>query len=1011
MKELFTKLACGLALLLLAPGVAHAQQEGTVTGTVTDGDTGDPLPGASVQIRAINVGAATDTEGNFEFSAPAGEHTVSVSFVGYDEATKTIQVEANETTTVNFTLQPSSAELDEVVVTGYQTQTQEQETGSVSTVGAEELEGVTQQSADQALQGRAAGVRVTNATGQPGGQTQFRIRGSASISSGNQPLYIVDGVQINASDNASLSSSNPLAAIPPSDIESIRILKDASAASIYGAQAANGVVIITTKSGREGDTEVSFNAQLGSVEKIDDYSLMNTSQFLDYRAEAVKNTLGVSRSQGEALARQLYGNSGGISDSLNTGWADQIFQVGLSQNYNVSVRGGDEDTKYYVSARFQQQEGQIIDSQFRQGGLRTNFEQDVTDDIAVEAKVNINSNRYKGTISNGAFINSPFWAAQFIQPNIPLYNEPNNPDSGFNLQPGVVFSYNPVAQEQFNTRESLITNVISNVGVNYQFTDALTGRTFGGVSYEDTQENALDDPRIPSQAPGNATRFTDRTISYNVSQTFSYNNLFADVHSVSGLVGGELKQEDLTDVTANAQNLPSFEFRELSAAANPQTAFSSESGFRQLSVFGNAEYTYDDTYRISGTLRYDGNSRFGEENRWGLFGTVSGLWRLSNESFLEADWVNNLALRASYGVTGNSDIGNFQSRALLGAGPSYNQAPGIAPTGLGNTALTWEENWETNVGLDYSLFDGRLSGALDVYRRDRESQLLNRDIPFDTGFTQFTDNVGTVRSEGVEFSITTVNVRAGDFQWETNFNISTQRTEVLEVLPEDDEVIVGGLTFRQGEPFGQLEYVRYAGVNPANGRPLYLDANGELVYDFTSQDEKLVGNEQPDAFGGFGNTFSYKGLSVNVFFQYDYGRTTLDNNAFFSDIGYWENNKREDMTNYWQEPGDMAPEPRPYGGQVFLGETAWPDGSPQGVFTTRFVEDASYIRLKQVKVTYRLPQSLLQQTGLRNASLFVTGTNLLTFTEYSGIDPELVGTALGDYPQARTFQGGIRVGI
>ena len=1008
MKRLLKRLTWGLFLCLLAPGLALAQ-EGTVEGTVTDAGTGDPLPGATVQIVNTNLGAATDAEGQYTIpSVPAGNQRIQVSFVGYETVTRQIQVQANQTATANFEVAPSTAELDEVVITGYRAERKRVETGSSVSVSAQEIEGVTVRSPDAALQGRAAGVRVTSASGQPGAAVQVNVRGTGSITAGSDPLYIIDGVQVSNNNELSLASGNPLSAISPNDIASIEVLKDASAKSIYGAQAANGVVIITTKGGRRGATEVSFSTQIGSVDRIKTFDVLNAEQYLDYRARALDNTApSIPLEQARQFANQFWG-----PDSIDTNWQDQVFRNGLTQSYNMSLRGGGEKTSFFVSGRFTRDEGQIIDSQLKQGGLRANIDHQVNDKLRFGTKFSATTTRLNGTISDGPFINSPFWSAQFIPATSPVFNIPGDPSSGFNLSPDGTFSFNPVAQEEFNTRESSTNQIIASASMNYSITDNLIARSFAGINHLDSQEEDLDDSRLPANqgVGGSLGVFADRTTNFNISQTFTYSNVFNDVHSVSALAGAEHRQEDQDDFSTRGEGFPNFLFRTLASAANPVNSFSARTEFRQSSFFGDVEYTYNNTYQIKGTLRYDGSSRFGEDNRWGLFGTVGGFYRISNAAFLEdVDALNNLLIRAGWGLTGNSSIGNFASRRLFGSGGEYAGGAGIGPSSLGNNLLTWEENQEINLGLDYSVFGGRLSGSVDAYRSDRQELLLNRDLPNDSGFGGITENIGEVRAQGLEFAVETVNVDAGSFVWRTNFNIAFQSTEVRELLRDDNEIVAGGV-YRVGEEINQFEFTRWAGVNPANGRPMYLDLNGNLTYvGDDADDEVLMGNTEPTHFGGLGNTFSYKGLTLDVFFQFDYGRETLNNNAFFADVGYFPWNKDDDILDFWREPGDITEVPKPFGSLLLSGGTVFPDGTTEGVFTQRFMEDASYIRLKQVKLSYQVPQSLLTRIGLRRASLFVQGENLATWTEFTGPDPEIIGTGLGEFPQSRRITGGLNL--
>jgi len=1025
MRRLLSTAALGIALLLL-PSAVWAQQ-GTIAGTVLDAETDESLPGATVQVVGMDMGSATDAEGAFRITGvPAGEQTLRVSFVGYQTLERTVNVPEGGTNQVRIRLQPQTAELEEVQVTAYRPDDAEVGGGASANVEGEDIETADVQSAEGVLQGRASGVRVTSTSGQPGAGFNVRVRGALSVNAGEGPLYIVDGVQINKEDNLALANGNPLSNIAPSDIESVRVLKDASAASIYGAQAANGVVIIETKEGDAGDTQINFSSRVGTVENFSPYDVMNSEQYIDFRAEAFDNALreraGLGAEQlGLGDPREIVNGAFG-PDSVNTSWPDEVFRTGITQNYNASIRGGGEDTQFFISGRFRRDEGQVIDSYFRQGGIRLNVDHQATDFLNLSTKTNLATNRYQGTISDGAFINSPFWAAYNIPPTSSVYNEPGNPDSGFNLTPNSTFSYNPVAQEQFNTRESKVNSITSSVTADWDLPGGFAARTYAGTQYDDIQEFDYGDPRLPPNADvvGTGDQFAERDITFNVSQSVSYDQVFDDVHTVSALAGAEVKRNKEEFASQGGEQFPNELFRTLSSAAVPTDVSTSSTQYRQLSFFGNASYTYDNTYQISGTLRRDANSRFGVDNQVGIFWTTSGYWRLSNESFLEdVGFLSNLRLRASYGITGNSDIDNFTSRQQFSGAGEYNGTPGIRPTSLGNRTLTWEEKVSTNVGLDYGFFGGRISGSFDVWRDDRERLLLFRDLPLDSGFGSFLDNVGEIRVEGIDFSISTTNLdNWNGVTWVTDFNISFERTEVRSLLPEDDEITSGGDVYRVGEPAAQLDYVRYAGANPANGRPMYRDANGDLTYVGDDvNDEKLVGNRRPDFYGGFTNTVSFGGLEVSAFFQYDVGRTTLNNDRFFSDYGAFPYNKAERLVNdRWKEPGDISRNPKAYGS--FLGVPGlgslenFADGTNAGIFTTRFVENASYIRLKEVKVSYTVPQSLLDAAGpFRNLTLFVQGSNLVTWTNYTGPDPELVGTGLGNYPQARTLTGGINLGL
>jgi len=1026
-------------MLLLAPGLAFGQDTGTIEGTVIDAATGESLPGATVQVLEEGIGSATDDEGRYTIeSVPAGDQRLRVQFVGYEVITRSVEVPGGETITQNFELEQETAQLDEVVVSGYRPETDRVEAGATSGISGEDVELSGVESTEGSLQGRAAGVRVLSESGQPGAGFSVNVRGAISVNAGTDPLYIVDGVQVNKEDNLSFGNGNPLSSLNPNDIESIQVLKDASAAAIYGAQAANGVVVIETKSGQAGDTQINFGTQLGTRSEITPFDPMTTEEYFSFQDEALNNALqskvGVSSlgalTGGALTARSLHTQLLG-PDSIQTDWKDAVFRQGFTQSYNASVSGGNSDTQFRLSGRFTRNEAQSISSQFRQGQIRAKVDHRATDYVSVTGNVNAATNVYQGVNEGAVNVNSPFFAIYQVRPNQPIYNEPGNASSGFNL-PGGVFP-NPVAQQEFNTRRSEVNSFNASVEADWTLPGNFGARSFAGTQYEDVAEPFFGDPRIPANADegGNGIFVTQRDISFNVSQSFSWDRTFDNVHRVSTLAGSELRRVKERFSQQDGEQFPNELLRTLSSAGEPTNVSTSDTQYRQLSFFGNGSYTYDNTYQLSGTLRYDGNSRFGADNRWGVFWTTAAYWRLSNEAFLEdADFLSNLKLRASYGITGNSDgIGDFQSLQQFSGAGEYNGFPGIRPTNIGNPELSWEEKESINVGLDYGLFDGRISGSVDFFQDDRNELLLFRDLPLDSGFGSILENIGSIRVRGADIALSTVNVDDWNgFSWTTDFNVSFQGAEVKELLPDDGEITQGLLTYREGEAPAELTLVRYGGVNPANGRPMYLDANGDLTYvPNDPNDEKLVGNTNPDFFGGLTNTFNFKGLTVSAFVQYDYGRRAFTNDIFFTNIGApFLSNKSEDLVDRWKEPGDVTRIPKAYG-SVFSGTLSnalgvalpslqtYPDGTSeqQGIATTRFLDNASYVRLKEVRINYDFPSSVLDQVdGLRSLSVFVQGSNLITWTEYNGVEVESVGSVVSTtFPQARSFTAGINVGL
>ena len=1016
MRRLLSTTLLGV-VLLLAPSLVWAQDTGTITGTVTDAESENTIPGANVLVVGTQLGAATNPNGRFEIDGvPTGEQTVRVSFTGYETLEKSVDVSAGETVQLDFALTSGAVALEEVTVSAYGVEEDMQVTGASETVSGEDIETQNVQNVSGALQGRASGIRITSQSGAPGSAFDVQIRGQSSITGGTQPLYIIDGVQIGSENISNEANLSPLAGLEPSDVESIRVLKDASATAIYGSRAANGVVLIETKDGG-GETQVNFSAQVGSVSPLKQYDILSASEWVDYTFMEAENA-GFSPA---AIAAAYNIPSTNPEEVSGPNWYDASTRTGITQGYDLSFSGGNERTSFRISGTYERDKGQVIQSYLNQAGLRANLQHDVTEDFSISSKVNLVTLQSRGTISGGAFINSPFWAAYLIRPHLNIYQEPGNSSSAYNLPltGGGSFNRNIVAQEDYNTQATDGNQILGNVSATWDVTDWLTTRTLVGVNHNDLAEKDRRDPRLPNNAAFGGSGFASSTreLETNVSQTLNYSLSPGDVHDVSGLFGAEFRRSYRQFIGADGQNYPFYAFQNLNNVAVPNgvTEFETESRF--LGFFGESEYTYDDRYTGSLTLRYDGSSRFGEETRYGLFGSAGVTWTISEEAFMEnVGFVDDLELRGSYGVLGNSDFqdtyGNFAARRLYGGGGEYLGNPGIQPTSLGQPGLTWEESTQYNLGLDYSVFNGRLSGSFNAYRNDTDQLLLGRDLPIDSGFGTVLSNVGEIRNEGFEISLNTVNVDRAGFRWDTQFNITFQRSEVLSLYDGREEIRnatqPGGELYRVGEPLGLYERVPWAGVNPANGRPLYKDADGNLTYFVGGQPaQETFGNALADHYGGFGNTLSYAGLTLNVFFQFDYGRTTFNNDRYFIDGNFTFNHTENVTENYWQEPGDVAERPLPY-----LGVRPGGSGYSTGYFNSSvFMENASYIRLKQVRLSYTLPTSLLEGTGIDSASLYVNGSNLLTWTNYTGLDPEVVGTAIGQYPNNQRITGGINVSL
>lgn len=986
---------------LLVPATTFAQT-GTVTGTVTEAETGQTLPGATVQVVDGDAGAATDSEGQYRLTnVAAGQQTIRVTFVGYNPATRTVNVPEGGTVRVNFQLETGSVGLEEVVVTGYGTeQTVGEVTGSVSSISEEGIEDVPVQSTEGLLQGRVSGVQVSATSGNPGAGFSIDIRGQGSINAGNRPLYIVDGVQMSFDQNFYLTDRTPLNAIQPSDIESIQVLKDAAAASIYGAQAANGVVLIETKSGREGETRVSLNFEGGVRFQSQRWDLMNRDEWLDFQMDAF----------GEAGTRDIledfgYDRDTEFSELRDYNWQDWLFDPGAHRRAGFSASGGDENTNYYLSGSWSNTGGALVAGavDYEQYSIRANLGQQFTQNLNVDLNLSLSNQESNGVCQDGFFINCPFYQAIGEEPPI---SYPYLEDGSYNPDTEQSPIYNPAVTLNEESRTLTTTQFTGNLSPSYQLAPWLTAEGSFGLDWQIAKENDYGTPTVAPANAGELFRGHNWITNMTLSTTLNANQTFADVHDVSGLLGTEYRRRREDDDGFGVIGFNNSLLRVANAATEASgvpSGFNDE--FRQLSYFGRANYNYDERYMLTLTARYDGSSRFGDARRWGLFPSVSVGWRISEEEFFNADYVDNLKLRLSYGETGNSQIGDYAARGLYSVSPgnSYEGQIAIFPDQLANRFLTWEEKKSTNLGLDWSLWSGRLTGNLNLYRENSTELLLDRPLPESSGYGSITENIGKVMNQGIEFEIQTVNIQTEDFRWSTNFNMSIRQNEVKELTEGTEELASDYTPVAVGHSIDAFKVPLWAGVNPADGRPMYYDANNNLTYNPDAADEQFFDGGEEDVVGGFGTRITYKGLSLNAFFDYSYGKHVYQN-ALSSYTAAFGENVWGKLTNRWREPGDVAPWPRstPF--------AAFDDAQDPGGLSNYWLYRVNYLRLKNITLSYSLPSALADQVGLRGARVYVTGLNLVDWQSVPGIEPEASGTLEeGDYPTEQQINVGLEL--
>jgi TonB-linked SusC/RagA family outer membrane protein len=913
--------------------------------------------------------------------------------------------------------------LSEVIVTGYGTQPKREVTGAVSSVKGDAIQNLPLQSFDRALQGRAAGVQVRSSNGLPGGAVNIRIRGVGSVNAGNEPLFIVDGVQLNNQSNAAFTQSNPLAFLNPNDIESMEILKDAASAAIYGSQAANGVVIITTKKGKQGKAKFEFNAFSGETQPMKFLDVLGGSEWYAMRRDALVNsgntapeanslnTMGRLPANWASLTRPQLDALGLALPTYD--WQREVMGAGKLQNYEMSVSGGDEKTTFFLSGSYNYQQASFRPVDFERGTVRIALTHQATSRLSIETNMNLSTFQQNVPFAvEGSFLGNPAFSASAVLPHNAIYNE----DGTYNTAIAGVLGQNVVLVNDYNSGIQRTNTAVGNLITNYKIAKNLTFRSLFGLDYRLLQGDNYRDPRTPDGAGviGRSSVQSDWRTRFITTQTLNWNKTFNGVHNVSGILGVEYLSETREGISGAGIGFPTFQFRTIQSAATPESVTGFWTGYRRASAFASANYDYKKKYLLTVTARYDGSSRFGTNNQYGLFPSVRLGWSLVEEEFLKnSSAVSEMKFRASYGLTGNDQIGNFDARGLYGGGGNYSGSAGIVPSSLANLDLGWETNNTTNLGLDFGFFENRITGSVDAFDRRTKRLLLSQPILWINGFGGISNNVGELQNRGLEFELSTVNIDKGGFRWNTSFNITKIDNQILSLysglkfLPANPGIAVGQPVGRSGE--GAIFAAQYAGVNPATGRPMWLDINGNITYLPLAADRRYVGSSLATVFGGFNNNFSYKGFELTSFFTYEYGGLVTDGQySFLRENGtrLALNALREVNDRSWKTPGQITDIPR----NLTTNAGNENRGASRNSGTAALLK-SDFLRLSQLTVAYSFKPSLVSRIGLTRARIYAQGVNLWTYTDYPGYDPEFTGAGTGQVPLTKSYTLGVQIGF
>ena len=990
---------------------AHAQQTGTVRGTVTDSASARGIAGAQVTITGSTRGGLTNDVGQYTIrDVPPGTITVRAQRIGFTPVDRTVTVTANGTAVADFTLATSARTLSEVVVVGYGTSSRQNVSSAISSVTAADIANTPAAGLDAALQGKAPGVQVMQNAGNPGNGISVRIRGPASINAGNQPLYVVDGVPILQENFSQLGLGGQdvtaVTGINPDEIETIDILKDAAASAIYGSRGSNGVVMITTKRGRAGKSHITFSGYNGWQATSETIPMLNAQQYVEIFNESAKN---------DGYDPDDYDFTPGVDDSANYDWQKAVFRNAPVRDLQLGASGGSERVLYYLSGSYFDQSGIVIGSKYTRAAGRVNLDFNANSKLSVRTSLGLgreDNDRIQGDGSLDGIVTN----AIGMQPMRPVYRA----DGSFaGRAQGLRYS-NPVALANLNSSELETQRAFGNIEANYQLTHSLrlTGR--GGFDALGLDETAWDSPTVDRTyaASANGVGKSGHTgATKYLGEGYLTIEPFSSATSHLSLVGGASVEYNKSTLNfVRGEGFTSGFHTYVRNASNVTEYDGSSTSNNLVGFFTRADYSLHDRYLLSASLRSDGSSRFGEENRYGLFPAASVGWVLSEESFASSlRKFANVKLRASYGATGNPGIGDFAARALATGSP-YSGTPGISVSQLGNPDLRWETTREFDTGADLLMFNGRVNLTADYYVRQTSDLLVQRPIPATTGLTTYWGNIGDIDNRGVDLGLNTTNIETGGtdgFAWRSTLTMTFNRNKVTSLF--NDQPFTTGINGREtsiatvGKPLGSFFMYKFDGVDPQTGDAILRDVDGDG--DITTADRMIVGNPHPDYFGGFTNTFSLKSFELNTFLQFSKGNDVFNMMRIFADDGACTyDNKFTDVLSRWQKPGDITDVPR----------MSYDCASGADAISSRFIEDGSYLRIQEITLGYRFPSRLSGKAGLDNARLYVSGRNLATFTKYSGYNPDvnsagsdsnvIIGTDYYAYPLPRTFTIGITAG-
>jgi TonB-linked SusC/RagA family outer membrane protein len=981
-------------ILILFVQIVSAQ-EGYISGKVTD-KKGVPIPGVNIILKGTSASTQTDFDGNFKIAAKKGD-ILTISYVSF----ATTNVPASNGMTIE--LVETQNELEAVLVVGYGTQSKKNLTDNIARVTAKDIQQIPVSNVQNALVGKLAGVQITQTNGKVEGGMNIRVRGAASISAGTQPLYVLDGIPlINDNESSNGAPTNPLLTLSPNEIESIDVLKDASSAAIYGARGANGVVIITTKKGKEGKGNFSINFSQGVSEATHKKKWLNAKQYVELLQEAGRNVDDLESVEDEL--EYLSQGTDWRNGEVNTDWQDIALRTGYTTDADFSVSGGDEKTKYFFSGAYNNTTGIVDSNDLERITARSNVSHKVSDRFTAGMNIGFSRSVINRVQDDNSFSTPLQSVAQAPISQARLEDGTPNPNTEY---------VNYLLAKDNTSWKTIMRRVTGKVFGELKIVNGLKFNSDFSYDLLTQTEDYWQGKDAPFMATDGAVYASSvNTESYVFSNYFTYDKTFAEKHNLNVVAGMEFNKYNRRYQDVNSIYFPNDDFHTIDGGAEVNEGHGSETDYAFVSQFGRLNYSFAGKYLFKASVRRDGSSRFGKNERFGVFPAFSAGWVMSQESFLKDNTVlTYLKLKGSWGKLGNAEIGNFASRQLYRPNP-YNLKSGLTFDQAGNNDLTWEKSAQTDFGVEVG-FLNKITFEADYYQKDTDGLLFEVPLPLSSGASYVNKNIGKIRSSGFEFTLNTKNIETQDFRWNTSFNLTTNESKVKS-LPNNNTDIISNYTInRTGENISSFYLVEYAGVDPANGDALFVknttNADGSIdkstTNDYSEAKRIIAGNPFPTLMSGLTNTMTYKGFDFTFTLQGEWGASIYNSAGIYqSSAADVFDNQTLDQLNRWQKPGDITDVPQARYGAG--------NGSQE---STRYLDKSDFVRLRNLTFGYSLPKETINKAGMSSLRVYVTAVNLLTFTGYEGMDPEArrddsgIGEDFYSAPPAKTIAMGVNI--